>query len=139
MNDADGGGLADFDFHTALVRASRSDTLMQLYSALATLLTRSHRDRRRAVGGQGEAIKRTVVEDHHRLREAEPFTLTRGSDCGIANVNIGTGGAEIDGEKETGGGRHSVSDAWKACMRRATNTVNYGTGLPLEHRIRFEI
>lgn len=67
MNDADGGGLADFNFHSALVRASRSDTIVQLYSALATLLTRSHRDRRRAVGGQGDAIKRTVVEDHRLL------------------------------------------------------------------------
>ena len=69
MNDADGGGLADFDFHSALVRASRSDTIVQLYTAMATLLTRSHRDRRRAVGGQGDAIKRTVLEDHRRLLE----------------------------------------------------------------------
>ena len=65
------------------------------------------------------------------LREAELFTSARGSDCGIANVNIGTSGAEIGGafggEKETGGGRESGSDAWKAYMRRATNTINYGT------------
>ena len=64
------------------------------------------------------------------LREAELFTSARGSDCGIANVNIGTSGAEIGGafggEKETGGGRESGSDAWKAYMRRATNTINYG-------------
>jgi aldehyde dehydrogenase (NAD+) len=77
------------------------------------------------------------------LREAELFTSARGSDCGIANVNIGTSGAEIGGafggEKETGGGRESGSDAWKAYMRRATNTINYGTSLPLAQGIRFEI
>jgi aldehyde dehydrogenase (NAD+) len=77
------------------------------------------------------------------LREAEAFTSARGSDCGIANVNIGTSGAEIGGafggEKETGGGRESGSDAWKAYMRRATNTINYGTSLPLAQGIRFEI
>jgi len=77
------------------------------------------------------------------LREAELFTSTRGSDCGIANVNIGTSGAEIGGafggEKETGGGRESGSDAWKAYMRRATNTINFGTSLPLAQGIRFDI
>jgi len=77
------------------------------------------------------------------LREAELFTSARGSDCGIANVNIGTSGAEIGGafggEKETGGGRESGSDAWKAYMRRATNTVNYGTTLPLAQGIRFDL
>ena len=77
------------------------------------------------------------------LREAEVFTSARGSDCGIANVNIGTSGAEIGGafggEKETGGGRESGSDAWKAYMRRATNTINYGNSLPLAQGIRFEV
>jgi aldehyde dehydrogenase (NAD+) len=75
------------------------------------------------------------------LREAELFCSAVGSDCGIANVNIGTSGAEIGGafggEKETGGGRESGSDAWKAYMRRATNTVNYGDDLPLAQGIRF--
>ena len=69
------------------------------------------------------------------MREAEYFLSHRGSDCGIANVNIGTSGAEIGGafggEKETGGGRESGSDAWKAYMRRQTNTVNWSTELPL--------
>ena len=77
------------------------------------------------------------------LLEAELFTSARGSDCGIANINIGTSGAEIGGafggEKETGGGRESGSDAWKAYMRRATNTVNYGTSLPLAQGIRFDV
>jgi aldehyde dehydrogenase (NAD+) len=77
------------------------------------------------------------------LGQAEYFLSHRGSDCGIANVNIGTSGAEIGGafggEKETGGGRESGSDAWKAYMRRQTNTINYGTELPLAQGIKFEI
>jgi len=76
------------------------------------------------------------------LREAEQFLSAAGSDCGIANVNIGTSGAEIGGafggEKETGGGRESGSDAWKAYMRRQTNTINYSDKLPLAQGIRFD-
>jgi len=76
------------------------------------------------------------------LREAELFLSHQGSDCGIANVNIGTSGAEIGGafggEKETGGGRESGSDAWKAYMRRQTNTINYSTELPLAQGIKFD-
>ena len=77
------------------------------------------------------------------LREAERFLSASGSDCGIANVNIGPSGAEIGGafggEKETGGGRESGSDSWRAYMRRQTNTVNYGTDLPLAQGIRFDV
>jgi aldehyde dehydrogenase (NAD+) len=77
------------------------------------------------------------------VREAERFMSTMGSDCGIANVNIGPSGAEIGGafggEKETGGGREAGSDAWKAYMRRATNTINFGTKLPLAQGVRFDI
>jgi aldehyde dehydrogenase (NAD+) len=77
------------------------------------------------------------------LREAETFLGAAGSDCGIANVNIGTSGAEIGGafggEKETGGGRESGSDAWRAYMRRATNTINYSKQLPLAQGVRFEV
>lgn len=77
------------------------------------------------------------------LREAEAFVAAGGSDCGIANVNIGTSGAEIGGafggEKETGGGRESGSDSWRAYMRRATNTVNYSKALPLAQGIQFEL
>lgn len=77
------------------------------------------------------------------MREAEEFLSTNGSDCGIANVNIGTSGAEIGGafggEKETGGGRESGSDAWKNYMRRQTNTINYGNKLPLAQGIKFEL
>ena len=77
------------------------------------------------------------------LREAEHFLSNAGSDCGIANVNIGTSGAEIGGafggEKETGGGRESGSDAWRAYMRRQTNTINYSNSLPLAQGIKFDI
>ncbi len=79
----------------------------------------------------------------NNLREAEQFLSAAGSDCGIANVNIGTSGAEIGGafggEKETGGGRESGSDAWKIYMRRQTNTINYSTELPLAQGIKFDL
>jgi aldehyde dehydrogenase (NAD+) len=79
----------------------------------------------------------------NNLREAEAFLSVAGSDCGIANVNIGTSGAEIGGafggEKETGGGRESGSDAWKVYMRRQTNTINYTTELPLAQGITFDL
>ncbi|MDE2467560.1 MAG: aldehyde dehydrogenase family protein, partial [Bradyrhizobium sp.] len=75
--------------------------------------------------------------------EVEKFLSVTGSDCGIANVNIGPSGAEIGGafggEKETGGGREAGSDAWKAYMRRLTSTVNYGNDLPLAQGVRFDI
>ena len=77
------------------------------------------------------------------VREAEKFLSHAGSDCGIANVNIGTSGAEIGGafggEKETGGGRESGSDSWKAYMRRQTNTINYSENLPLAQGIKFDL
>ena len=77
------------------------------------------------------------------MREVELFTSVTGSDCGIANVNIGTSGAEIGGafggEKETGGGRESGSDAWKVYMRRSTATINYSRELPLAQGISFDI
>ncbi len=77
------------------------------------------------------------------VREAELFTSATGSDCGIANVNIGTSGAEIGGafggEKDTGGGRESGSDAWKGYMRRSTNTINYSSELPLAQGIKFDL
>jgi aldehyde dehydrogenase (NAD+) len=77
------------------------------------------------------------------LREAEQFLSSSGSDCGIANVNMGTSGAEIGGafggEKETGGGRESGSDAWRFYMRRQTNTINYSKSLPLAQGIKFDL
>ncbi|MEL7374600.1 MAG: aldehyde dehydrogenase family protein, partial [Pseudomonadota bacterium] len=77
------------------------------------------------------------------LQRAEQFLAASGSDCGIANVNIGTSGAEVGGafggEKETGGGREAGSDSWQAYMRRQTNTINYGTDLPLAQGINFDL
>jgi aldehyde dehydrogenase (NAD+) len=89
--------------------------------------------------GVPQGLSSAVFTEH--LREAEYFLSRQGSDCGIANVNIGTSGAEIGGafggEKETGGGRESGSDAWKAYMRRQTNTINWSTELPLAQGIKF--
>jgi len=86
-----------------------------------------------------QGLSSAIFTEH--VREAEAFLSARGSDCGIANVNIGTSGAEIGGafggEKETGGGRESGSDAWKTYMRRQTNTVNWSTELPLAQGIKF--
>ena len=77
------------------------------------------------------------------LQHAEHFLSAAGSDCGIANINIGTSGAEIGGafggEKETGGGREAGSDSWKAYMRRQTNTINWGPELPLAQGIKFKL
>jgi aldehyde dehydrogenase (NAD+) len=79
----------------------------------------------------------------NNLKESERFLSASGSDCGIANVNIGPSGAEIGGafggEKETGGGRESGSDSWRAYMRRSTNTINYGNDLPLAQGIKFDV
>ena len=89
--------------------------------------------------GVPQGLSSAIFTDH--MREAEFFLSHRGSDCGIANVNIGTSGAEIGGafggEKETGGGRESGSDAWRAYMRRQTNTINHSTELPLAQGIKF--
>ncbi len=91
--------------------------------------------------GVRQGLSSAIFSDN--VQEAETFLSPEGSDCGIANVNIGTSGAEIGGafggEKETGGGREAGSDAWKAYMRRQTVTINYGTDLPLAQGIRFDI
>ncbi len=91
--------------------------------------------------GVKQGLSSAIFTDN--LQEAESFLSATGSDCGIANVNIGTSGAEIGGafggEKETGGGRESGSDAWKAYMRRQTNTINYGKTLPLAQGIKFDL
>ncbi len=91
--------------------------------------------------GVKQGLSSSIFTDN--LQEAEQFLSAAGSDCGIANVNIGTSGAEIGGafggEKETGGGRESGSDSWKAYMRRQTNTINYGKELPLAQGIEFNI
>jgi aldehyde dehydrogenase (NAD+) len=90
--------------------------------------------------GVAQGLSSAIMTNNLR---AEHFLSVAGSDCGIANVNIGTSGAEIGGafggEKETGGGRESGSDAWKVYMRRQTNTINYGTSLPLAQGIKFDL
>jgi len=87
-----------------------------------------------------QGLSSAIFSDN--IRETELFLSAQGSDCGIANVNLGTSGAEIGGafggEKETGGGRESGSDAWKVYMRRQTNTINYGDTLPLAQGIKFD-
>ena len=91
--------------------------------------------------GVRQGLSSSIFTNH--IQESELFLSTRGSDCGIANVNIGTSGAEIGGafggEKETGGGRESGSDSWKAYMRRQTNTINYSTTMPLAQGIQFDV
>ena len=91
--------------------------------------------------GVKQGLSSSIMTTH--LQEMEKFLSQSGSDCGIANVNIGTSGAEIGGafggEKETGGGRESGSDAWKVYMRRQTNTINYGNNLPLAQGIKFDV
>ncbi|RYF84541.1 MAG: aldehyde dehydrogenase family protein, partial [Chitinophagaceae bacterium] len=91
--------------------------------------------------GVPQGLSSSIITNN--LREAERFLSAGGSDCGIANVNIGTSGAEIGGafggEKETGGGRESGSDAWKVYMRRQTNTINYTDKLPLAQGIKFDL
>jgi aldehyde dehydrogenase (NAD+) len=91
--------------------------------------------------GVKQGLSSSIFTDN--MQEAEAFLSAWGSDCGIANVNIGTSGAEIGGafggEKETGGGRESGSDSWKAYMRRQTNTINYGRELPLAQGIKFDL
>ncbi len=91
--------------------------------------------------GVVQGLSSAIFTDN--LQNAEYFLSNGGSDCGIANVNIGTSGAEIGGafggEKETGGGREAGSDAWKAYMRRQTNTINWGKDLPLAQGISFDL
>ena len=121
---------------TAIVRARdlRADPLRPDATASSTRRSRLQND---VPQGLSSCIFTTDV------REAERSCRPAGSDCGIANVNIGPSGAEIGGafggEKETGGGRESGSDAWKAYMRRQTSTVNYSAALPLAQGIKFDI
>jgi len=102
-------------------------------------------DLRQETAAQGTAlvIKDPVSGDLFCLREAERFMSPEGSDCGIANVNIGTSGAEIGGafggEKDTGGGRESGADAWKSYMRRATNTINHSRSVALAQGVEFSV
>jgi aldehyde dehydrogenase (NAD+) len=127
--------LAEVDYDLPIVREETFAPILYLikYQTLDQAITYQNS----VVQGLSSAI----FTNH--VLEAERFLSAGGSDCGIANVNIGTSGAEIGGafggEKETGGGRESGSDSWKAYMRRQTNTINYGTSLPLAQGISFEV
>lgn len=128
----------------AIVRAAADMPIVREETFAPILYVLSYRDFDEAVAIQNsvsQGLSSAVFTD--RIEESERFLSAVGSDCGIANVNIGTSGAEIGGafggEKETGGGREAGSDAWKAYMRRQTCTVNYGNQMPLAQGVRFEI
>ncbi|MDA9951489.1 aldehyde dehydrogenase family protein [Oligoflexaceae bacterium] len=129
----------------AIVEAENSMAIVQqeTFAPILYLLKYSgdHSDAIAMQNGVRQGLSSSIFTDS--IIEAENFLAHWGSDCGIANVNIGTSGAEIGGafggEKETGGGRESGSDAWKGYMRRQTNTINYGTDLPLAQGIRFDL
>lgn len=128
----------------ALVEIDAHAAIVQQETFAPILYVMKYRDLEEAIAiqnGVPQGLSSAIFTND--MREAEQFLSPGGSDCGIANVNIGTSGAEIGGafggEKDTGGGRESGSDAWKSYMRRATNTVNYSTALPLAQGIQFDL
>ena len=133
-----------FFVEPAIVRAKPGMAIVQEETFAPILYVLTYRDLDEAVAlhnGVTQGLSSAIFTD--RLSEAEKFLSARGSDCGIANVNIGTSGAEIGGafggEKETGGGREAGSDAWKAYMRRQTCTINWGDELPLAQGVEFPV
>ncbi|HEY2752856.1 aldehyde dehydrogenase family protein [Phenylobacterium sp.] len=128
----------------ALVEMPRQDELVRRETFAPILYVMRYSDLGAAIAQQNDVpqgLSSSIFTND--VREAEFFTSAAGSDCGIANVNIGPSGAEIGGafggEKETGGGREAGSDSWKTYMRRATNTVNYGRTLPLAQGVEFDV
>ena len=128
----------------SLAEASRQEghVLEETFAPLLHVLRYSDLDEAISLNnGVAQGLSSAILTND--LREAERFISAVGSDCGIANVNIGPSGAEIGGafggEKETGGGRESGSDSWRAYMRRSTNTINYGTSLPLAQGVKFDL
>ena len=128
----------------AIVAASHDMTIIQQETFAPLLYVFKYRDLEEVIQWHNavpQGLSSAIFTDN--LQEAELFVAAQGSDCGIANVNIGTSGAEIGGafggEKDTGGGRESGSDAWKNYMRRATNTINYGSDIPLAQGIKFDL
>ncbi len=133
-----------FYVHPALVEIASQSDVVRRETFAPILYVMAYRDFDQAIAlnnDVAQGLSSSIFTGD--MREAERFVSAIGSDCGIANVNIGPSGAEIGGafggEKETGGGRESGSDSWRAYMRRATNTVNYGTTLPLAQGVKFEI
>jgi L-aminoadipate-semialdehyde dehydrogenase len=138
------GGPEAFYVRPALVEMPAQDGPMPRETFGPILYVMRYRELDEAIrlhNGVGAGLSSSIFT--RDLREAERFLSVAGSDCGIANVNIGPSGAEIGGafggEKETGGGREAGSDSWKSYMRRATNTINYGTTLPLAQGVTFEV
>jgi aldehyde dehydrogenase (NAD+) len=128
----------------AIVRARNEWPIVQTETFAPVLYLIQVESLAEAIGAQNASahgLSSAIFTD--RLQNAEAFLSAAGSDCGIANVNLGTSGAEIGGafggEKDTGGGRESGSDAWKAYMRRQTNTVNWSRELPLAQGIEFKV
>ncbi|NND61515.1 MAG: aldehyde dehydrogenase family protein [Gammaproteobacteria bacterium] len=142
-----GGNVIEGDgnfVEPALVRAENDWDLVQTETFAPILYVIPFSDLDEAIAMQNsvpQGLSSAIFTDN--LQHAERFLAATGSDCGIANVNIGTSGAEIGGafggEKETGGGREAGSDSWKAYMRRQTNTINWGSDLPLAQGIRFDV
>ncbi|HEX7361063.1 MAG TPA: aldehyde dehydrogenase family protein [Bryobacteraceae bacterium] len=131
-----------FYLRPALIEMHSQTSIVQRETFAPILYVMPYREFEDAIGEHNavpQGLSSSIFTND--LREAERFLSAEGSDCGIVNVNIGTSGAEIGGafggEKQTGGGRESGSDAWKSYMRRATNTINYGSELPLAQGIRF--
>jgi aldehyde dehydrogenase (NAD+) len=127
-----------------IAEASNNFTIVQHETFAPILYIMKYKTMEQAIAMQNgvpQGLSSAIITNN--LREAEGFLAASGSDCGIANVNIGTSGAEIGGafggEKETGGGRESGSDAWKVYMRRQTNTINYSSQLPLAQGIKFDL
>ena len=133
-----------FFVEPTIIRAKAGMAIVRTETFAPILYVQTYRDLDEAIDLHNEVeqgLSSAIFTES--LREAERFLAPNGSDCGIANVNIGTSGAEIGGafggEKATGGGREAGSDSWKSYMRRQTCTVNYGTALPLAQGVRFEI
>jgi aldehyde dehydrogenase (NAD+) len=141
MEGVPGGG---FYARPAIVQVAGNLDIVCEETFAPILYTMGYRDLEQAIdlqNGVRQGLSSAIFTND--AREAEWFLSPMGSDCGIANVNIGTSGAEIGGafggEKDSGGGRESGSNAWKAYMRRATNTINYGRDLPLAQGVRFTV
>jgi aldehyde dehydrogenase (NAD+) len=138
------GCAGGFYVKPAIVELPSQTDVMKEETFAPILYVVKYKDFERAIGTHNDVPQGLSSCIFTRdVREAEQFTSATGSDCGIANVNIGPSGAEIGGafggEKETGGGRESGSDAWKSYMRRATNTINYSDKLPLAQGIKFDV
>jgi aldehyde dehydrogenase (NAD+) len=133
-----------FYVRPALVEMDRQAEVVRRETFAPILYVMRYRELEEAIAWQNDVaqgLSSSIFTND--MREAELFISSRGSDCGIANVNIGPSGAEIGGafggEKETGGGREAGSDSWRAYMRRATNTLNYGRTLPLAQGVSFDL